>query len=270
MEGSSQINIPKDIPRHEIPLPSLGKIYPEDYLLNRKNLVDGKYVLIRAMSIQDEDILSSEPLIQSGEAIDEFVKSALGGNVDTGIMIEGDREAIMHAFRATGYGTDYPVEITCENKKCRKQFSFIFDLSKLEMQVLDSYDPVESNTNVFNIDEPLPKTGSKVQIKLLTVKDLKEIDSYLENLSVKAGSKKLPEKSLRMKYSIVTLDGVSDRNKIGKFVDQMPAGDALFLRRKINKISPKVITKQVAKCRYCGHVSEHSLPLDPSFFFPEE
>lgn len=47
------------------------------------------------MTVRDEDILSSEPMVKCRRAIDESIRSALGGQIDTASLCMGDREAIM-------------------------------------------------------------------------------------------------------------------------------------------------------------------------------
>lgn len=259
-----QIERTQDVPRENVPLPSNGLIYPKGYFLADKDSVD-----IRAMTIRDEDLLSSEPLIRSRRAIDEFVKSALGGAVDTNIMCHGDRDAIMFAFRATGYGTDYKVQVTCP--ACNETVEYEFDLSKLQIIRLEGK-PMAPNTNVFEMPGTLPVSGAPVTFAVMTVGAEKEVVKKLEALAKRAQTKVLPEISLRLFEQIHTVDNLNkekDAAKIRTFVDSMHAADSRYLRKHINQISPKLNTKQEMTCSRCGTASNVTLPVELSFFFPD-
>jgi len=254
---------PSDLPRSEITLPSLGKVYPANYLLHNKATV-----MIKSMGIDDEDILTSTPLINKNIALDEFVKSALGGNIDTDLMLVGDKEAIIHAFRATGYGTDYNVNITCTNPKCEETFEHTFDLSRLEINTLEA-NPVEPFLNLFALPAPLPMSGADILFSLMTVGMERAINEILENLRIKAKQRLIPTKKTTLKFQIKSVNGNSDKEVVGDFVDRMHAQDSKTIRAYIKQISPGVITKQIAKCDHCGHHDEYPLPMNVSFFFPE-
>ena len=253
---------PKDVPRAEIPLPSQGLIYPPEHPLHNKDTV-----FIRMMTVRDEDLLSSEPLIRSRRAIDEFIKSALGGNVDASSLCMGDREAIMFAFRATGYGTDYDAKVTCPN--CSDTFKYTFDLDGMNIKQLGA-PPVVPFTNLFEIPEPLPDLGKTVQFSILTGASEREITDTISAMSKKAKHAVTPEVSLRLFYQIQKIGNEKDRGKIRNIVDNMSARDGRFLRGHINNISPKVDTKRQMNCPSCGETEEVALPIDVTFFFPED
>ncbi len=255
-----QIKAPKDVPRHEIPLPSMGLVYPKGYAL-----ADRKHVLIRAMTIKDEDILSSEPLIKKKQAINEFVKSALGQNIDLTSMLPGDREAIMHAFRATGYGTDYKVKITCPN--CDERFKYNFDLKSLKINSL-GVQPLQPNTNLFELPEKLPHSDATIQFSLMTIGMETEIATMLRNMGKE--QQLLPEHTLRLTYQVQSVNGDSDKGKVRSFVESMMAIDSHYLRKYIKRVTPGVDTKQKMECPFCDSIEEVMLPMDVSFFFPED
>jgi len=262
--GQQQIERAQEVPRENVPLPSNGLIYPKGYFLADKESVD-----IRAMTIRDEDLLSSEPLIRSKRAIDEFVKSALGGAVDTEIMCHGDRDAIMFAFRATGYGTDYKVKVTCPS--CGESVEYEFDLSKLKIIRLQG-EPLTPNTNVFEMPGALPVSGANITFSVMTVGAEKEVVKKLDALAKRAKAGVLPEVSLRLFEQIQTVDNLTkdkDAGKIRTFVDRMLAGDSRYLRKHISDMSPKLDTKQDMVCSRCGESSNVTLPVELSFFFPD-
>jgi hypothetical protein len=73
---------------------------------------------------------------------------------------------------------------------------------------------------------------------------------------------------MRLKASIISINGNQDRNYISKFVDAMPAGDSLALRRKIDEVTPDVDYKYEFTSPG-GYTFEASITLGSDFFFPK-
>ena len=61
------------------------------------------------MTAKDEDILSSESLLNNNQAIDRLLESLLVEDVDPGTLLIGDRSALLVAARISGYGAEYIV-----------------------------------------------------------------------------------------------------------------------------------------------------------------
>ena len=89
-------------PTEMVELPSKGYFYFEGHPLS-----SGK-VEIKYMTAKEEDILTSQNLIQQGTVIDKLLESLV---VDKSIklddMLIGDKNAIMVAARILGYGKEY-------------------------------------------------------------------------------------------------------------------------------------------------------------------
>ena len=90
------------IPTEVVDLPSKGHFYVEGHPLSK-----GK-VEIKYMTAREEDILTSQNLIQRGTVIDVLLQSLI---VDKKIKIDdmliGDKNAIMVAARILWYGKEY-------------------------------------------------------------------------------------------------------------------------------------------------------------------
>ena len=106
-------------PTEMVDLPSKGYFYADGHPLS-----SGK-VEVKYMTAKEEDILTSQNLIQQGTVIDKLLESLI---VDKSIKIDdmlvGDKNAIMVAARILGYGKDY--DITYDGEE------HTVDLSKLE------------------------------------------------------------------------------------------------------------------------------------------
>ena len=66
---------------------------------------------------------------------------------------------------------------------------------------------------------------------------------------------------------VVSIDGKTDRSYIGKFIDAMPALDALTIRRKIIDVSPDVDMEYEFKTKD-GYKFKAQLSVGIDFFFP--
>ena len=247
-----------EIPVESIPLPSRGVAYPPDSPLHLRETVD-----VRAMTAREEDILTSRALIKKGTVITELIKSCLvDKRIDVSQMLSGDRNALMVALRVTGYGADYVVEVDCPS--CSTKSKQTFNLSDLELKSLD-LEPVEIGQNVF--ETVLPATKKKVRFKFLTGSDEEEILAIQERKK-KMGAMGDNVVTTRLQFSIVAIEGKTDKALLSSFIRSMPARDSLHLRNFIDKNEPGIDMTSHMDCPSCSEVSEVRIPLGVTFFWP--
>ena len=248
-----------EIPTQVVPLPSGGIIYPVESPMHGK-----QEVAIKAMTAKEEDILTSRALIKKGTVISELLKSAIvEDGFDPDIMLSGDRNALMITLRATGYGSDYRVEVDCP--ACGTRSKQNFDLGQLPIKQLE-LDPVAPGANLFETELPVSK--KKVRFKFLTGNDEREM-SVMAERKKKQGVQVDNAVTTRLQYQIQSVDGITDRTKIGFFVRAMPAKDSLHLRKFIDKHEPGIEMKSWMDCPSCFETSEVRLPLGATFFWPD-
>ena len=258
MGASSTAVIDFDIQTQQIPLPSQGVVYPEGH-----SLYDKKSVEIRAMTAREEDILTSRALIKNGTVITKLIESCLIDNtINVREMLSGDRNAIMVGVRITGYGQNYNVETEC--RECEAKQESEFDLAELAVKPLD-IEPVTKGANEF--EYVLPLSEKRVRFKFLTGADEEDIGHTAERLKRK-GFVNESLVTTRLKYSILSIDGVTDRSAIANAVDRMPAQDSAGLRGYINKHEPGVDMAQEVTCKNCGCSDDIAMPLGATFFWP--
>jgi hypothetical protein len=134
----------------------------------------------------------------------------------------------------------------------------------LEIKTL-AIDPVEPGENLFRYT--LPVTKKEVLFKFLTGKDQKEITA-LESFQY-GFSKEVTNNVTNFLFSsIVAIDNIKDKNKIKKFVENMPAYDSKSLRTHINKNEPNIIMEHKFRCSNCNENNTTSLPMTINFFWP--
>jgi hypothetical protein len=263
-QGRFQVqNIVKDVfglevPVENVPLPSRGIIYSPDSPLYGKETLQ-----IRAMTARDEDILMSRAYIKNGTVIQELIKSCLiDKSIDVDEMITGDRNAIMIALRITGYGVEYTAE--CDCPKCSKKSEQNFDLSQLGIKRL-AIDPISEGSNLFEIQLPVCK--KLVRVKFANGHDDKETSNAQERKK-KLGIQQDTAITDRLQNAIVSVQGITDKTKIGMFIKDMPARDSLALRKFLDNNEPGIDMTVEMKCKHCFEESEVKLPIGLSFFWP--
>ncbi len=257
----------QDVPVGFAQLPTKGKLYPEDHPLYGQEEVE-----VKALTSTEEDILSSVVLAKKGTMMDELIKSCLvNKSIDPTTLFVGDKNSILFRIRATGFGPEYKVNLTCTN--CKAVFPNVFMLDKIEIRELpENSGQVNEGQNLFRFELPLSK--SEVQFKILVDKDFKEISQAQEQRK-KAMAKRgvLMTKETKMSdsllKSIVSIDGEKDRGEVSKMFKRMLIGDSQALRVHIAKIQPDLNLKKEVFCPSCGHLDEYVIPMTSEFFWPQ-
>jgi len=247
-----------EVPVESVPLPSKGVIYHPDSILHNTETLQ-----IKAMTAREEDILSSQAYIKDGTVIEKLIESCLiNKTINVNDMIDGDRNSLMVSIRITGYGTDYKVKHNCQ--KCGKNNKVDVDLSQLSIRRL-SENPVEPGKNLFSY--VLPVTKKEVKFKLLTGHDQKEIEITEKRLKA-AGVVYNNSVTSYLENTIVSIDGITDKNKIKHFVLNMPAMDSRKLRKHIKDTEPGIDMRWKYNCSNCDHYNDMGLPINSEFFWP--
>lgn len=247
-----------DVPTEIVPLPSTGKVYPQE-----SSLYGTETVEIKSMTAKEEDILTSKALLKKGTVITELIKSCMvDKSVNVLDLLTGDRNALMVAIRITGYGPEYSVEMECP--ECGVKSPHDFNLAELPIKRLE-IEPSIPGVNIFEFK--LPKSGKIVKFRFMTGRDEEEISATAEKQK-KLGLSTESNITTNLLYSIVSIDGIEDRAKIANFVKVMPAMDSLALRNYMRDNEPGITMKQDTTCNACGHSEEVNMPLGVTFLWP--
>ena len=251
-----------EVPVETVPVPSEGRVYDPDSSIYNKKVLE-----IRAMTAQEEDILTSRALLQQGTVITHLIRSCLiDKSVNVNEMLLGDRNAVMVSIRITGYGSRYSGDVSCP--ECGTSSLQHFDLSSLAIKRL-GIEPAVEGKNIF--EYTLPVTKKSVHFKFLTGQD--EID---RSAMIDRRRKLMPDIKIdnsvtsRLEQVIVSVDGITDRNKISNFIKNMPAQDSRKLRAFINQNEPGIDMNCDMNCPHCGQGSEVALPMGVNFLWPRD
>ena len=238
-------------PTEMVELPSKGYFYADGHPLS-----SGK-VEVKYMTAKEEDILTSQNLIQQGIVLDKLLQSLV---VDKSIklddMLIGDKNALMVAARVLGYGKEY-------------QFTYdgieqSVDLSMLEPTEMD-FDKFTKGQNQFNFK--LPNSEREITFKLLTSGDEQKISEEIKARE-KISKEQSFELTTRLKNMILSVDGNSEKAYINNFVDnEFLSRDSLAFREYLTSVTPDVdMTTKIKNT--AGRETEVVIPVTLRFFWP--
>jgi len=211
-------------------LPSQGKFY------------GGKEsLLIRPLTFFEENILTSEFLVESGRAINIVLKNLIvDDDIDIDKLLPGDVQAITMFLRSQSYGDSLDMTMTCGH--CNKEAEERFAISGFKMKEV-KYHPNENDE--FEIS--LPKSKVELKLRLLTFKEQflldKKNNSYRE----------------RLREMVVEANTSRDKKVIKKILNSLNLIESRKLRKILEDVNPGADTKLKYTCGYCGNGNEMSL-----------
>lgn len=260
---TSNVSQPKQettYPSEVVDLPSQGHFYNESSPLSNGTIT------IKVMTAMEEDILTNQNFIKKGIVLDKLIESIIiDKNVNMDDLLLGDKNAVFVATRRFAYGDNYgPLQIKCPS--CRENNECTFNLAELKYKDID-VSKYPRGTNEFDV--VLPYCKKTVTCKLLTSGDEKKIENELKVLQkIKTGNTQ--EVTTRLRYTIVSVDGNSDKNVVKKFVEtELTSRDSFELRKQIKERTPDIDLNFDFKCEQCSHEERIGVPLTVQFFWPD-
>ncbi len=236
-----------------ISLPSKGLFY--------KNGL--KELNVEYMTSKDEDLLTTPSLIENGTVINKLLKRKIKTpNVNVDELLPGDKSAVILFLRTSSYGPDYTVEV--QDPRSGKYFKEKVNLLLLQQKEIKE---LPDDNGYFTVELPMRK--KEVKFKLLTSGEEENIRNMADSL-MKEYNEEFPEYStLRLKSSVISIDGKTDRTYINKFIDAMPAYDSLTIKKKINEVSPEFDMNYTFTAKD-GYKFKAYLIVGADFFFPSD
>jgi len=217
--GQMNMNLPHDV----VPLPSGGLFYK-----NKKKALKVGY-----LTAQDENLLISSS--SNKNLVQTLLRSKIyETDVQVEDLLESDVEAIMIFLRNTAFGPEYIFNLI--DPKTNKKFESTVVLDELDI-IQPKLKP--NDKGLFELN--LPKSGSNVLCRLLTLSDINSLsdmkDSYPVNVTV-------PLITKRLELHIVSVDGNEDREFIAQFVNTLPIMDSKFIRNTMKDCEPRLDLKR--------------------------
>jgi len=207
-----------------IKLPSKGLFYQ-----NGVSEVNVEY-----MTSRDEDLLTTPSLIENGTVIDLLLRRKIkSSGINPEDLLPGDRNAIILFLRISSYGPDYSVQVN--DPRTGIPFKTTVDLAKLMHKEIKVQ---PDQFGYFQVELPMRKKIAT--IRLLTSGEDNILFKKAEAYKEATGEEYSQYSTMKLKASIVAINEKTDRSYIDKFVDAMPALDAVTIRRKLIEVSPDV------------------------------
>ena len=255
-------------PTEMVDLPSEGKYYQPGHPLHNETTIE-----IREMTAKEEDILTSQSLIQKGVVFDKLLKNIIvDGRISQEHLLVGDKSAILVAARISAYGELYETKTTCPNCYADQDMSFDLreasakgppDLAEVSGDVGSAVRDTGNGTFIVT----LPKSQLDVEIKLINGTDEKKISAARQMRKKRKQTDNMLTGTL--KACIVSVSGTDNRQEIDRFIDNMPAQDSRFIRKVMVQVTPNIDLTQEFVCEECDHEQDMEVPITTDFFWPD-
>ena len=217
------------------------------------NTVFQQYALFPHLTVFENVAVALEVVYADRKVIDQEIKS--------GLLLSGDKNAILFFLRATGYGEMYTVEVT--DPKTGKPFEAEIDISQFQPKEI-TIEPDENGECSFL----LPKSKKTVKFRYLTSDEDEKIVKEDQARTKKMGSNAISQlMTLRLQSQITEVDGIRDRVAISQFIDSMSPMDSAEFRKYLMDNEPGLdlnINVQAPS----GEFFFGELPITSKFLWP--
>ena len=234
-------------------LPSKGMFYPE---------IDGQRVTsvqVYDLVTQDENILLSQSLIESGEMIDTLLKKKVVSPYPIDKFTTGDRLSLLIYIRAT---MEQMYKIRVVDPETGKPFDHDVDLLSLNLKEM-KYLPNQNGHFEFK----LPKDGRIVTFRLLTGEDEKIIRQKEKKEQQLKGNNESSYKIFRLEQQIVSIEGITDVFEKAKYIRNMKIMDSRKLISFMDECIP-TIDFNIEVSAPSGNRFSANIPFTAEFFYP--
>jgi hypothetical protein len=202
------------------------------YYKNKK-----KSVKVAYLTAADENILSSQNLINTGKVIEELLKrKVLDKDLSVDEIVEEDRQAILIFLRNTAFGSEYKLTVT--DPKTNKDFSVDIDLSELKVKEFNLVEDVNGEYSFL-----MEKSKAPITFQFLNLKQEKEIDEIKKSWN---GIGVAPIITKQLEFMIKSVGGNKDPMAIRGFIESMPIKDSQDFRKYVEENKPGLDLSQTA------------------------
>ncbi len=225
---SEEFRIDPNIAYDVVELPSRGIHYPS----KRKSL------RVAYLTASDENILSSQNLIQSNSVIEELLKrKILDRDFNVEELAEEDRQAILIFLRSTAFGPEYKFYL--RDNKTETEFVTTVDLSEVSFRDFN----LESDEN-GEFKYTMQKCGIDITFKFLTAKQQKELEEIGKSWN---GVGVAPVMTKELEMTIKSVAGNKDMMNIRNFIERLPIKDSQDFRKFVKENKPSLDLKKTVK-----------------------
>lgn len=216
-------------------------------------LPSGREIELREMTGAEEELLTNQRLIRSGDAVNRVLANCilrLGDNDQPVVndvlnMLSGDRLFTLVRLRQVSLGDDVELDPVCPNTACRAKNHVVVNLNDLPVTPYG-----EEREFVFT----LPGSAKKVKFVHLDGNKEKRLAQMQE-----------PNISAAMMIRILEIDGAAPSKKA---LAEMSMRDRTALRAEMLRVDAGIDTSIECECDSCGARIRTKLEAESSFLFP--
>jgi hypothetical protein len=261
----------KNIPGLSILLPTKGLLY-KNQELSKGSLESGE-VHVYPMSAKDELMLKSPDLLMSGEAVRRVIKRCVPDVNEPLELFQPDMDALIIAIRLVTYGELLPIRVDnpyYDNKKKGSQAELDFQVNLKNQLKEGKYLTLGKDCIAELKDLDQKVTCQPIRFKMtigITSDDLVSLPEDEEERKV-VFQKRMNTIEDLMLSMISEINGISDRDMIKEWYENVPAGAFSILSDKVEELGslgPKMTTTlmdPISKKTW-----ECTIPIDPADFF---
>ena len=216
-------------------------------------LPSGIQIELKEMTGAEEELLTNQRLIRSGDAINQVLGNCfvrLGDDTEPSVndmldLLSGDRLYALVRLRQISLGDEVELELTCSNMACRMANYTSVNLEELK---------VTPYSEQREFDYLLPGANKTVRFGFLDGHKEKRLASLRE-----------PNITSAMLIRIVSIDGNAPSKKI---LAEMSMRDRGALREEMARVDAGIDTAVEVECEGCGTRIRTRLEAEPAFLFP--
>ena len=216
-------------------------------------LPSGPEIELREMTGAEEELLTNQRLIRTGESINQVLKNCflrIGDNAEPSVqdvldMLSGDRLFALVRLRQISLGDEVSLEMRCTNPACRETSHATINLEDLEVTPYG-----EDREFTF----ALPGSGKVVRFGYL--------DGHKEK---RLAALKEPNITSAMLIRILNIDNKAPSKKA---LAEMSLRDRNALRQEMTRMDAGIDTAVEVVCEACGTLLRTRLEAEPAFLFP--
>ena len=216
-------------------------------------LPSGEEIELREMTGAEEELLTNQRLIRTGDAVNQVLANCtlrIGDDEEIGPkvvmdMLSGDRLFTLVKLRQVSLGDEVELDLVCPSAACRAKNRVTVNLDDL---------PVTPYGQEREFTFTLPASGSKVRFVYLDGHKEKRLAQMEE-----------PSLSAAMMIRILDIDGNAPTKKT---LNEMSMRDRSALRQEMLRVDAGIDTSIESDCDSCGTRIRTRLEAEPGFLFP--
>lgn len=217
------------------------------------DLPSGTELELREMTGAEEELLTNQRLIRSGEAINQVLRNCfvrLGEKTDLDLaevmnLLSGDRLFALVRLRQISLGDEVELELSCPNSACRMSNFVTINLEDLKVTPYG-----EEREFAFKLP------GSKKTVRF------RYLDGHKEK---RLASLREPNITSAMLIRVLDIDGKAPSKKS---LAEMSMRDRNALRQEMSRVDAGIDTSVETECDGCGTKIRTRLEAEPAFLFP--